>query len=148
MVARTLFGQPVTDSRVSGYEIHIGQTVYQVGATHFSVLSAGSQSSGGRNDGCMTSDTRVFGTYLHGLFDDDGFRDQFLRAARGFHKLGAPTELRLWKQLREESLNRLAGEVEKALDMNAIFGWVGLPYKDIGSTREKLVQSRIEGVLR
>ena len=148
MVARTLFGQPVTDSRVSGYEIHIGQTVYQVGATHFSVLSACSQSSGGRNDGCMTSDTRVFGTYLHGLFDDDGFREQFLRAARGFHKLGAPTELRLWKQLREESLNRLAGEVEKALDMNAIFGWVGLPYKDIGSTREKLVQSRIEGVLR
>ncbi len=68
----------------------------------------------------------IFGTYLHGLFDDDGFRHQFLCAARRFHQLDAPDELLRWKQLREESLNRLAREVEKALDMETIFGWVGL----------------------
>jgi adenosylcobyric acid synthase len=147
MVARTLFGQPVGDSRISGYEIHIGQTVYQAGAAHFAVLSSGLR-PGYQNDGCISPDTRVFGTYLHGLFDDDGFRHQFLRAARAFHKLAAPAELHLWKQLREESLNRLAREVEKALDMKTIFGWVGLAYKDIHSTSENVVRSQIEGILR
>jgi adenosylcobyric acid synthase len=148
MVARTLFGQPVKDSRVSGYEIHIGQTVYQEGAARFAVLSSGLRSSGDQNDGCMNPDTRIFGTYLHGLFDNDGFRHQFLRTARAFHKLTAPAELHLWKQLREESLNRLAREVEKALDMKTIFGWVGLAYRDISSTRENIVRSQVEGVLR
>jgi adenosylcobyric acid synthase len=131
LAAQTLFGQPVADSRVSGYEIHIGQTVYQAGAAHFAVLSEELRSSGGRNDGCMSKDTRIVGTYLHGIFNDDSFRHQFLCAARAFHNLAIPNELHLWKQLREESLNRLAREVEKALDMKTIFGWVGLSYYDI-----------------
>jgi adenosylcobyric acid synthase len=131
LAAQTLFGQPVADSRVSGYEIHIGQTVYQAGAAHFAVLSEELRSSGGRNDGCMSKDTRIVGTYLHGIFNDDSFRHQFLCAARAFHNLAIPNELHLWKQLREESLNRLAREVEKALDMKTIFGWVGLSYNII-----------------
>jgi adenosylcobyric acid synthase len=142
LIARTLFGQPVAESWLSGYEIHIGQTFYQTGAVPFAVLS-----SGGHNDGCMSTDTRVFGTYLHGLFDNDNFRHQFLRAARSFHKLAAPDELSLWKRLREASLNRLAREVEKALDMKTMFGWVGLPYEDNGGTKEN-DRSQIQGVMR
>jgi adenosylcobyric acid synthase len=142
LIARTLFGQPVADSRLSGYEIHIGQTFYQTGAVPFAVLS-----SGGHNDGCMSTDTRVFGTYLHGLFDNDSFRHQFLRAARSFHKLAAPDELSPWKRLREESLNRLAREVEKALDIKTIFGWVGLSYEDNGGTQEN-DRSQIQDVMR
>jgi adenosylcobyric acid synthase len=148
IVARTLFGQRVEDSRVSGYEIHIGQTVYQADAEPFAVLSSGLRSSGNQNDGCMGPDTRIFGTYLHGLFDDDGFRHQFLGAARAFHKLAAPVELHRWKQIREESLNRLACEVEKVLDMKTIFGWVGLAYRDINLPRENIVRSQVEGAPR
>jgi adenosylcobyric acid synthase len=94
----------------------------------------------------MSTDTRFFGTYLHGLFDDDSFRHQFLRAARAFHKLATPDDLHLWKQLREESINRLAREVEKALDMATIFGWVGLPYKSIAPVEETLDRSQREAV--
>jgi adenosylcobyric acid synthase len=148
LAARTLFGQPVADGRVSGYEIHIGRTIYQAGAAPFAVLSPDVRSSNGHNDGCMSADTRFFGTYLHGLFDDDSFRHQFLRAARAFRKLAAPADLHLWKQLREESLNRLAREVEKALDMKTIFGWVGLPYKDITSMEETLPRSQRVGASR
>jgi adenosylcobyric acid synthase len=131
IAVRFLFGQPVADSQVSGYEIHIGRTIYQEGAAPFAVFSKGTRSSCNHTDGCVSTDSRVFGTYLHGLFDDDRFRHQFLRATRAFHKLGAPTELCPWRQLREESLDRLAREVEKALDMKTIFGWVGLPYAAI-----------------
>jgi adenosylcobyric acid synthase len=147
MAARTLFGQPVADSRVSGYEIHIGRTIYQAGAEHFAVLAEGSRSSDTHSDGCVSADTRVFGTYLHGLFNDDSFRHQFLRAARAFHKLAAPDELQQWKQLREESLNRLAREVEKALDMETIFGWTRLPFKGINSLEEASDHLRQEGAV-
>jgi adenosylcobyric acid synthase len=138
MAATVLFGQHVTDGAVSGYEIHIGQTIYRSGAAHFAVLSSDSGSSSIGNDGCISADSRVFGTYLHGIFDDDGFRHQFLRAARAFHKLATADNLYLWKQLREESLERLAREVENALEMDTIFGWVGLPYRDMLSLEKNL----------
>jgi adenosylcobyric acid synthase len=148
MVETVLFGQPVTCSNVSGYEIHIGQTLYLGGSRHFAILSSDSGSAGAITDGCISADSRIFGTYLHGLFDDDGFRHQFLRAARAFHQLTAPAELHLWKQLREESLNRLAREVEDALDMETIFGWVGLPYRRIPFPEEKFDRSQQQGATR
>jgi adenosylcobyric acid synthase len=145
--AAVLFGQPFTNKKLSGYEIHIGQTIYQAGAAYFAALSTG-PGSPSVNDGCMSADSRVFGTYLHGLFDDDSFRHQFIHTARAFHKLSAPDEFSLWKQLREESLNRLAREVERALDMGTIFGWVGLPYKGATSVEENYDRSQREGVSR
>jgi adenosylcobyric acid synthase len=148
MSTSILFGQPVTNAKVSGYEIHIGQTLYRPGTTHFATLTTDSGQSRSGNDGCIRADSRVFGSYLHGLFDDDSFRHQFIRAARAFHKLDAAKELYQWKQLREKSLNRLAHEVEKALNMKTIFGWVGLPYKDIDPTDESCAYSRPEGVKR
>jgi adenosylcobyric acid synthase len=147
MAAKTLFGKPVADCQVSGYEIHVGRTVYLTGAAHFAVLSVGLGSSGGNKDGCINADGRVFGTYLHGLFDNDSFRHEFLRAARAFYNLAAPSELHLWKQLREQSFDRLAREVEKALEMQTIFKWVGLPYRDRNATRENPDPSQVAGVI-
>lgn len=142
MSAAVLFEQPVTNSNLSGYEIHIGQTVYKTGASYFATLSIG-PGPGAIRDGCISTDSRIFGTYLHGIFDGDNFRHQFIRAARAFHKLAAPEGLSLWKQLREESLNRLAREVEKALDMETIFGWVGLRYeRAVAATNQDPSRSR------
>jgi adenosylcobyric acid synthase len=142
LVEAMLFGQPVTSSNISGYEIHIGQTLYLENSRHFAILSSDSGSTGATTDGCISADSRIFGTYLHGLFDDDTFRHQFLCAARAFHQLAAPAELHLWKQLREESLNRLAREVENALDMEMLFGWVGLPYRRLPLLEETLDRSQ------
>jgi adenosylcobyric acid synthase len=147
-VAAVLFGQPVTNKKLSGYEIHIGRTIYQAGAAYFAALSADPASPSVNSDGCLSADSRVFGTYLHGLFDDDGFRHQFIRAACAFHNLPPPDELCLWKQLREESLNRLAHEVEKALDMKTIFGWAGLAYKGLTSAEENFGGSQEKGIAR
>jgi adenosylcobyric acid synthase len=133
MTEAILFGQLVEYDRLSGYEIHIGQTIYQTGSKPFACLSSNDAAHGSRivsEDGCISADTRIFGTYLHGIFDDDRFRHQFIRAARAFHKLTEPAELTRWKQLREDSLNRLALEVSRTLDMKTIFHWVGLAYKD------------------
>jgi len=148
MTTRILFGQPISDAKVSGYEIHIGQTIYRPGAAPFASLATDSEQSSFSNDGCIRNDSRVFGSYLHGLFDHDGFRHQFIRCARAFHKLRPPNELLRWKLLREESLNRLAGEVERALDMEAIFRWVGLPADGVAPVEENRGRPQPEGVGR
>ncbi len=148
MTTKMLFGQHVTGGNVSGYEIHIGQTIYGEGVTPFAALASDSEPSGVSADGCVRADSRVFGTYLHGLFDDDGFRHQFIRAARAFYKLSAPDELFRWKAMREESLNRLAREVERALDMTTIFSWVGLDYNGFVPAEEAREVSRRETVSR
>jgi adenosylcobyric acid synthase len=137
-----LFGQEVTDKRLSGYEIHIGETAYRPDAKPFATLSAKPLAEDRSNDGCVSADSRIFGTYLHGLFDADAFRHQFLCAARKFHRLAPPVNLCLWKQLREASLDRLAREVEDALDMKTIFGWVGLSYRGHSSANEPAYNSR------
>jgi adenosylcobyric acid synthase len=151
MNTSVIFGQPVEYDCLSGYEIHIGQTIYQRGAKPFAYLSSKDATRGAPSvseDGCVSADTRILGTYLHGIFDDDRFRHQFIRAARAFHKLTEPAELTPWKQLREESLNRLAIEVSKALDMKAIFHWVGLSYKETPPVENETGHSHREEVVR
>jgi adenosylcobyric acid synthase len=117
-----LFGQPILPIAVQGYEIHIGETFYEPGAQSFSILQ------NGERDGCLSTDTRIFGTYLHGIFDDDSFRHAFLVAARGFHSLAPAASLGNWKQKREESFNRLTDAVRRSLDLPRIFAMVGLKY--------------------
>ena len=118
-----LFGQPLPEGRIAGYEIHVGKTSYLDHAEPFATLSSGEP------DGCISADRRILGTYLHGIFDEDCFRHAFLTAARSFHKLAPPSALNAWKAQREESLDRLARQVSQSLDMRRIFAWVGMKYQ-------------------
>jgi adenosylcobyric acid synthase len=121
--SHSLFGQPVRKNLVAGYEIHIGKTLYQDQAEPFAKLTDNEP------DGCISTDRRVLGTYLHGIFDQDGFRHQFLTAARSFSRLAPPSAFNPWTKQREESLDRLARQVSTSLDMHRIFSWVGLEYE-------------------
>ncbi len=121
-----LFGQPVPALQIEGYEIHVGETIYASGATPFAMLA------GEQPDGCISPNTRILGTYLHGLFDDDVFRHIFLAAARSFHDLAPIGHFENWKQRREDSFNHLADTVRQSLDLPHLFDWVGLTYKAHG----------------
>jgi len=116
----SLFHQPLAGNHIAGYEIHVGKTLYLDQAEPFATLASGEP------DGCVNIDRRILGTYLHGIFDDDSFRHQFVTAARAFHQLDAPVRLNPWKIQRQESLDRLARQVSESLDMKRIFSWVGL----------------------
>ena len=125
LVTPSLFGHPVLSPRISGYEIHVGDTDYLEGAEPFARLNTGS-SEKSFPDGCIGASGRVFGTYLHGLFDDDSFRHAFLTAARSFCGLAAAGRMENWKEKREAELDRLTDTVRDALDMQMIFSWAGL----------------------
>ena len=70
------------------------------------------------NDGAIKSN--VWGTYLHGVFDDDGFRHAMLdsiRERRGFKP--APSEVS-YPALMERNIDRWAAFLVKHLDMKRI----------------------------
>ena len=77
--------------------------------------------------GCVSQDQRIFGTYLHGIFDHDAFRHVFLRASRAVLQMNAPADLIAWSERRREQLDLLADAFGRALNLDAIFGMVGLP---------------------
>ncbi len=136
LVTQLLFGQPILETRLSGYEIHIGETLYLNQAKSFAQLTRSSNcKEPPHEDGCITADTRIFGTYLHGLFDEDSFRHSFIAAARAFHRLTPAAVWNQWKEKREDSLNRLADAVRQSVDMPQIFGWAGLAYRPSSLTK-------------
>ncbi|MEI9979406.1 MAG: cobyric acid synthase [Edaphobacter sp.] len=128
LIAASLFGQPMASLNVSGYEIHIGETRYLEAAEPFAQLTTEGD-EGTVFDGCTAPDGLVFGSYLHGLFDDDGFRHAFLTAARAYYNLAPAIRLEDWKRRRKESLNRLSDTVRSSLDLEKIFTWAGLSYE-------------------
>jgi adenosylcobyric acid synthase len=111
---RTLRAQGVhraSGLEVCGYEIHMGETR----ARGEAVLALGPDA---RPDGCAHPDGRVWGTYLHGIFDAPGFRRHFLdtlRARRGLPPLG---EAAAFSPTAE--LDRLARCLEQHLDLAAV----------------------------
>ncbi|SDZ92981.1 L-threonine O-3-phosphate decarboxylase /adenosylcobyric acid synthase (glutamine-hydrolysing) [Desulfuromusa kysingii] len=75
--------------------------------------------------GCMDGPTHIWGTYLHGIFDADGFRHWFLdrvRQRKGWQVIGA----RRASYDLEPALDRLADHVRASVDMDKIYQVLGL----------------------
>jgi adenosylcobyric acid synthase len=118
-----IFGQEPKECTFRGYEIHVGETVYAEEAAPFAEITRAG-SSAVVADGAVSTDRRVFGTYVHGLFDDDNFRHAFLDAARAACGL-APCAARSFVAAERESrLDRLAAQVRRSLDLNMIRSWI------------------------
>ncbi|MDA7428009.1 cobyric acid synthase [Primorskyibacter aestuariivivens] len=93
----------------SGYEIHIGQTEGPDRARPFAQVD-------GRAEGAMSGDGRVAGSYLHGMFAEDGFRRAWLG---GF---GAKVSDTGYDAAVEATLDALADHLETHLDVAGLLG--------------------------
>ena len=93
---------------VSGYEIHAGRTHGPDGERAVFEI-------GGRRDGALSVDGRVAGTYLHGMFANDAFREQWLRRAGATALPGYG-----YAAAVEAALEALAEHVENAVDVDAL----------------------------
>jgi adenosylcobyric acid synthase len=111
---------------VSGYEIHMGQSVGDPGYQPFSTVRTVPDGEL-RPDGAMNSDGTVMGTYLHGIFDNDVFRQQWLNQIRD--RVGLPAPITSdWSMLaaRSESFDRLASIVRQHMNMDVLYEILGL----------------------
>ena len=94
---------------VSGYEMHIGVT--KGPALNRPWLSL----EEGRKEGVMSEDGLVMGTYIHGLFESDGFRRAFLRRFRD-----GKVQLNSYENLLENTLDMLAERLEDHIEMDKL----------------------------
>ncbi len=99
---------------VCGYEIHAG-------ISGGAALARGLVRIGARHDGARSTDDRILGTYLHGLFDTP----QALQALLHWAGLLDSQPFDLGAR-REAALERLADAVEQHLDLDRIFAMLGL----------------------
>ena len=117
-LVRTTARHAVSGLEVTGYEIHHGQTTY-AGCEPL-LTRADGQVVGIAGDG-----RRVWGTYLHGVFDADAFRRWFidrLRVRRGL----APVGEVIGRYDIEPALDRLAEVVRASVRMDEIYRLMGL----------------------
>jgi len=103
---------------ICGYEIHHGQTLHAEEKPVVRLLD-------GRVDGTSSPDGRIWGTYVHGIFDADGFRRWFidkLRKRRGLEPVGQICH----RHDIENALDRLAEAVRDSMDIARIYHIIGL----------------------
>lgn len=101
---------------VKGYEIHMGVTT----ALDQDVQPLLKFEDGTR-DGYCSKDGRIWGSYLHGIFDEDAFRETFVAALmkeKGISGAVKPMSHQEYKQQQYDKLERL---LRQHLDMDAIY---------------------------
>jgi adenosylcobyric acid synthase len=93
-----------TGADMDGYEIHIGRSEGPARAHPFAFVA-------GVPEGAASRDGRIVGSYLHGLFANDGFRSAFLR------HLGAAPSSFAYGEAVETTLDGLAEHLDAHLDV-------------------------------
>jgi adenosylcobyric acid synthase len=120
----TFAGRPLAVGAFDGYEIHLGATSRTGGAAFAIVADVAGNSY---EDGALSCDGLVTGTYVHGLFDDDRFRAAALGALRARCGLAPAAHFHAWRAEREGRYDRLATIVRAALDIPLLARLAGLP---------------------
>jgi adenosylcobyric acid synthase len=106
-----------TGTEVAGYEIHMGQSrLTDDKARPLLRLTQRSGQPVGAFDGAVDAAGRVWGTYLHGIFDNTDFRRAWLRGL-GWSPPEQEVDL---PAVRQAAYERLAAAVRSSLDMKRL----------------------------
>ena len=98
----------VSGMQIFGYHIHMGVSEGEDCVRAFSKVDE-------KNEGATSPSGKVMGTYLHGLFNSDEFRQDFLQ------RLGAEADKDLnFEEEIEKTLDELALHFEEHLDLDAM----------------------------
>jgi len=108
---------------VAGYEIHMGQTTGNNTRPLFSVAPRNKEQAD-YIDGAMSPDGLIFGSYLHGLFDNANFRHAFLSKLRQMKGLSAMPGTPVAD--RQKQYDELADLVRQSLNLKLIYRICGL----------------------
>ncbi|MCS7242629.1 cobyric acid synthase [Candidatus Caldatribacterium sp.] len=111
---------PLLGAYVQGYEIHHGKSSLTTSCEPLFLLD------GGYPEG-VVQEGRIFGTYLHGLFDEGKFRRAFLNYVRSLRGLPPHlTESISWQVFVDKELDGLANFLAQHLNMPLLERVLGL----------------------
>jgi len=115
---------------IKGYEIHMGNTSCGDSAWPLFLITSRNGEDITVKDGAMAVGGKVWGTYIHGIFDNDKFRRWLIEEVRKDKGINAtPLQNRRvlnYDDIREDGYKRLAEVVRTNLDMERIYNITGL----------------------
>lgn len=119
-------GQSISADNLQGYEIHMGHTAFTREADKhpFTVCQRRGKACASQ-EGTANTAGNVFGTYIHGVFDNDVFRRSVLNAIRHSKGLEALANTRNVMAEKQQAYEHLADVVENALDMEKLYQIMG-----------------------
>lgn len=101
------------DKEISGYEIHMGETKSAGASKEFT------------SDGTGYYKDNVFGTYVHGFFDNEEVLKGVIEAvAKRKNKTVDVSSITDYAMFKEKQYERLAEELRKHLDMDRIYSFM------------------------
>lgn len=111
---------------VTGYEIHMGATDTMEDCIPCLEIKKVLEKDAAVAGGVRNKEGSVFGTYIHGIFDNMEFTAGFinnLRKRKGLDKIGG--DVSSFKKFKEGQYDGLAHLLRKSLDMDKIYEIVG-----------------------
>lgn len=135
----------LSNKKVSGYEIHMGRTVLSGTYDENEPVQSNAYENFCENEGNAAENSEkcrqfatlqdktdgfcrgnVIGTYLHGIFDEDDFREAFVRLLCDRAGIDYEhTERISYEEYRERQYNNLADILRKSLDIERIYKILG-----------------------
>jgi len=107
---------------VDGYEIHMGRTAAAAGADVMMLRTGTGQEA---SVDVALRDGMVWGTYVHGLFENDALRTLFLKWAMPSERVAARDDFS-YRAFKEENYDRLAAVVEQHVDVSYVLNKIGV----------------------
>ncbi len=114
--------ESLSGKEVSGYEIHMGVTERNENSNNFVTVTEKLGQKVNYQVGSVNKECNVFGTYLHGIFDDIDFTRTILNNIRKMKNL-EPIEsnVKSFKEFKNQQYDKLADYLREHLDMEKIY---------------------------
>lgn len=112
----------LSGKEVSGYEIHMGITKRNENSNNFVTVKQKLEQKVNYQVGSVNKECNVFGTYLHGIFDDIDFTRTVLNNIRKMKNL-EPIEsnVKSFNEFKNQQYDKLADYLREHLDMEKIY---------------------------
>lgn len=110
------------NKEIKGYEIHMGQTILNEGVKPFIKITKRLRDKVDVFDGAINNEGNVFGTYIHGIFDNIKFTRELLnklREEKGLEKIDANIDS--FEDFKEGEYKKIAKLVRNHLDIKKIY---------------------------
>ena len=112
---------------LTGYEIHMGESIIKKGGSALLRIVSRNGKPEDAPDGCISRELSVWGTYLHGIFDNDNLRRNLIKELK--LKKGIKDDYfsgLSFKQWKETQYDMLARHVREHVDMEKIYRILGI----------------------
>lgn len=111
---------------LTGYEIHMGETQRLEDVSAALCITSRNGREVSIKDGARVEDGSVWGCYLHGLFEEPGFRRWLIQDFGGDVPSSKREDVRSGPAYRDQQYERLADHVERHLDLELLEEQTGL----------------------